>query len=136
MKLDGNFPWWHFLKMTVATSVGSIQDLRTGASLVRTWPLPIFFPRIHDSHSDRIHSSLCTVHCFDKGYVGKQSVAWKEHCVEYWLKEIHERMDRCTGRPDITGIVENDIKTTDTKKLRYSRTDTVYKRDTIVPSGQ
>ena len=42
-----------------------------------------FFPRIDDSHCDRIHSSLTTVRCFDNGYVGKQPVAWKEYCVEY-----------------------------------------------------
>ena len=46
-----------------------------------------FFPRIDDSHCDRIHSSLTAVHCFNNGYVGKQSVAWKEYCAEYWLKE-------------------------------------------------
>ena len=39
---------------------------------------PIFFPRIDDSHSDRIHSSLTTFHRF--GYVGKQPVALKEYC--------------------------------------------------------
>ena len=55
------------------------------------------FPRIDDCHFDRIHSSLTAVHCFDNGYVGKQPVAWKEYCMEYWLKELQESMDRCTG---------------------------------------
>ena len=32
---------------------------------------PIFCPRIDDSHSNRIHSSLTAVGCFDNGYVGK-----------------------------------------------------------------
>ena len=27
------------------------------------------------------------------GYVGKQPVAWKEYCAEYWLKELQEIMD-------------------------------------------
>ena len=40
--------------------------------------------------------------CFDDGYVGKQPMAWKEHCAEYWLKEVHESMDRFTGRRDVT----------------------------------
>ena len=48
----------------------------------------IFFPRIDDIHHDRIHSSLTPVSCFDKGYVGKQPVAWKEYFGEYWLKEL------------------------------------------------
>ena len=38
-------------------------------------------------------------------YVGKQPVAWKEYCVEYWLKELQESMDRCTGCCDITEIL-------------------------------
>ena len=36
--------------------------------------LPIFFPRIDDSHCDRIHSSLVAAHGFDNGYFGIQSV--------------------------------------------------------------
>ena len=31
-------------------------------------------------------------------------MAWKEYCAEYWLKELQESMDRCTGRCDITEI--------------------------------
>ena len=57
---------------------------------------------IDDSYCDRIRSSLTTVHCFNNGYVGKQPVAWKEYCAEYWLKELQEIMDRCTGHGDIT----------------------------------
>ena len=45
----------------------------------------MFFPRIDDSHCDRIHSSLIAVHCLNNGYVGKQPLAWKEFCAEYWL---------------------------------------------------
>ena len=49
--------------------------------------------------------------CFDNGYVGKQPVAWKEYCVEYWLTELQESMDRCTGHHDITEILlKNGIK--------------------------
>ena len=54
-----------------------------------------------DSHFDRSHSFL---RCLDNGYVGKQPVAWKEYCAEYWLKELQERKDRYTGRRDITKI--------------------------------
>ena len=48
---------------------------------------------------------LTAVHCFEYGYVGKQPLAWKECCAEYWLKEIQESMDWCTGHLDITGIL-------------------------------
>ena len=58
----------------------------------------IFFPRIDDSHCDTIHSSLTAVRCLDNGYVGKQSVTWKEYCAE-------ENMDRCTGWSNITEIL-------------------------------
>ena len=62
---------------------------------------------IDDSYCHRIHSSLTTVCYFDNGYryVGKQPVAWKEYYVEYWLKELQESMDRCTGFCDITEIL-------------------------------
>ena len=59
---------------------------------------------VDDSHCDKIHFSLTTVHCFDNGYVGKKQVAWEEYCAEYWLKELEESMDRCTGHHDITEI--------------------------------
>ena len=48
---------------------------------------------------------LTAVQCFDNGYVGKQPVALKEYCAEYWLKELQESMDSCTGRCDITEIL-------------------------------
>ena len=76
-------------------------------SLVRSLARPIVFPRIDDSHCDRIHSSLTAVHCFDYGYVGKQPFAWIEYCAEYWLKELQESMDRYTGCCDITEILLN-----------------------------
>ena len=67
---------------------------------------PILFPRIDDSHGDRIHYCLIAAHCFDNVYVGKQSVAWKEYChgEENWWKELQESMDRCTGRRFISEI--------------------------------
>ena len=37
--------------------------------------------------------------------VGKEPVAWKEDCAEYWIKELQESMDRCTGRRDMTEIL-------------------------------
>ena len=53
-----------------------------------------------------LHSSSPTdVHYFNNSYVGKQPVAWKEYCAKYWLKELQESMDRCTGRHDITEIL-------------------------------
>ena len=67
---------------------------------------------INDSHCDRIHSSHTAVRCFDNGYVGKQPVAWKEYCAEYWLKEHQESTDRCTGRHDITEILLKTVLNT------------------------
>ena len=32
-------------------------------------------------------------------------MAWKNYCAEYWLKELQESMDRCTGCHDITEIL-------------------------------
>ena len=29
------------------------------------------------------------INCLENGYVGKQTVALKECCAEYWLKEFH-----------------------------------------------
>ena len=55
------------------------------------------FPMINDSHCERMHSSLTSARCFDIN-LGKQPVAWKEYCAQYWLKELQESMDRCTGR--------------------------------------
>ena len=52
-----------------------------------------------------IYFSLTTLRCFDNGHVGKQPVAWKEYCAEYWLKELQESMNSCTGRCDITEIL-------------------------------
>ena len=60
--------------------------------------------RFDDSHSDRIHSSLISVHYFDNGNVGKQPVAWKEYCAEYWLKGLQESMDGHTGHHNTAEI--------------------------------
>ena len=79
--------------------------LKNRRSLIRSSAWPIFFPRIDDSHFDRIDSSLTAVHCFDSGYVVNQPVAWKEYYAEYWFKEVQESMDRCTGRRDMTEIL-------------------------------
>ena len=71
------------------SSVSSFADLRT-----------IFFPRTDDGHSP-----LTAVHSFDNKYVGKQPVTWIEYRAEYWLKELQESMDRCTGLRDVTEIL-------------------------------
>ena len=65
----------------------------------------IFFPSTDDIHCDSIHSSPIAVCCFDDGYVEKQPMALNEYFVEYWLKELQESIDRCTGRRDITEIM-------------------------------
>ena len=66
------------------SSVGSIQELRTGGPWFNLWARPIFFPRIDHCHWDRINSSFTAVHCFDNGYVGKEPVA----CAEYWFNPL------------------------------------------------
>ena len=35
---------------------------------------------LDDSHCDKIHSFLNAKQCFDDNYMGKQPVAWTEHC--------------------------------------------------------
>ena len=52
-------------------SVCSIVDLRIGGR----W----FDPQLGQ------YSFRCP--CFENGYVGKQPVAWKEYCGEYWLNK-------------------------------------------------
>ena len=83
-------------------SVDRLQGLRTGGRWFDFRLGQIFPPRIDDSHSDRMHSSLAAVHCFDNDYVEKQPVPWKEFYAEYLLKELQESMYRCTARRDIT----------------------------------
>ena len=78
----------------------SVLQTSEQESLVQSLAQPISFPRIDDSHS-----SVTAVHCFNNGYLGKQPVAWKEYCAEYWLKELQESMDRCTGHSDITEVL-------------------------------
>ena len=58
------------------SSVGSVQDLRTGGRMFNTRAWPIFFPRIDDSHCDRILSYLTAVHSFDNG--SGESSQWLE----------------------------------------------------------
>ena len=66
-------------------SVRIAQDLRTEGH----WSDP--------HHCNRIHSSLTAVHCFNNDNVGNWPVAWIEYCAEYWLEDLQESMNRCTG---------------------------------------
>ena len=84
--------------------VSSAQDLNR-RWLVRSSAQQIFFLRIDGSHCDSFHSSFTAVHCFNHGYVGKQPLAWKEYCTEYWLKEYQECMVMCTCHCNITKIL-------------------------------
>ena len=79
----------HYDKPIPCSSVSCIVDLRTGGRWFESLAQPIFSLRIDGSHCDRIHSSLTTVHCFKDGYMGKQPLAWKEYCAEYWLTFYH-----------------------------------------------
>ena len=78
------------------SSVGSMPDLRTGLWF-NPWLGQYSFRGFDNNHCSRIHYSLKAVHCFYHVYVGKQPWAWKDHCAEYWLKELQESMDRCIG---------------------------------------
>ena len=86
------------------SSVGSVADLRTGGRWFDPRP-DQYSLRGLVSHCERILSSLTAVHCFDNGYVRKQPVAWKEYCAKYWLKDLQESTDRCTGRRDTAEIL-------------------------------
>ena len=67
------------------SSVGTVQDMR----IADHWFDPLLGQySFQGSFRDRIHSPLTAVCCFDNGYVGKQPVAWKEYCSDYWLKEL------------------------------------------------
>ena len=88
-----NKPRWIVFQLFTAepySSVGSVADLWTGGRWFDPLLGPIFFPWIDDNHWDRIYSSLTSFRCFENGYVGKEPVAWKEYCAEYWLKELQE----------------------------------------------
>ena len=93
--------YWSLFSAEPNRSVGSVADLRREGRWFDPCSANIL-PKIDDSHCDRIHSSLTAVRYFDNGYVGKQPVAWKEYCAEYWLKKLQESMDKFTGRRDIT----------------------------------
>ena len=98
------------------SSVDSVADLRNGGR----WSIPGSANILSDSHCDRIYSSLAAVRCFDNGYVGKQQVVRKEYCAEYWLKELHKSMDRCTLRRDITEILLKTLKTPYNQSINHS----------------
>ena len=66
-----------------SSSVCSVADLRTGDSLFDPRLGQYSFRGLMILIFDRTHFSLTAVCCFDNGYVGKQPVVWKEHCVEY-----------------------------------------------------
>ena len=78
--------------------VGSFVDLRIGGPWFDPWLCQYSFRGLMIVIATGfINSPLTTVHCFNNRYVGKQAMAWEEYCAEYWLKELQESMDRCTG---------------------------------------
>ena len=91
--------------MVVPSPIGSVSYFRTGGRWFDSRLGQYAFPMIDDCHCDRIHSSLNAVRSFDNSYVGKQPVAWKGCCAEYWLKELQESMDRYPGRRDMTEML-------------------------------
>ena len=89
------------------SSVGSVADLRTGGR----W----FDPRVSQYSFRGLMRVIATgfiplSRCFDNGYVGKQPFGLERILYQlYWLKELQESMDRCTGRRAVTEIL---LKTT------------------------
>ena len=63
--------------LAAVVPVGIIHGMRTGRSNI-----PIFFPRIDDSHFNMFHTSLTAVRCFEDGNVGKQ-LGRNIYCMEY-----------------------------------------------------
>ena len=57
------------------------------------------------------------VDCFDNGYVGKQPVAWKGYCAEYWLQELQKSMDSCTCCYMTEILLKMALNTTQKKPL-------------------
>ena len=58
--------------------------------------------------------------------LGKQPVDWKKFCADYWLKELQESMDRCTGRRDITEILSKTaLNTVQSYNQSFLRGETV-----------
>ena len=78
--------------------MGATTASRTSARCSRSTNTAMTIPTIN------ITTTPYAFHYFHNGYVGKQPVAWKEYCSEYWLKELQESMDMCTGCRNITEI--------------------------------
>ena len=82
--------------MVVAQSV-AFADLRTGG--------PCFDLRLGQYFFRGLMVVIATGLIFLIAVRCCKPVAWKEYCLEYWLKELKESMDRCTGRCGITEIL-------------------------------
>ena len=78
-KLKSNF----FRRQINGGSDSSILDLRTGGPRFGSRTQPMFFPRIDDSHCDRIQSSFTWMIVMMMVVSGKQPVAWEEYFAEY-----------------------------------------------------
>ena len=100
--------WWFYTYHTAVphSSVDSVVDLRIGGHRFDPWLGQYSFQGLMIIIATGFILSLTAVRCFDNGYVeSSHAVPGKEYCAKYWLKELQETMDRCTGHPDITGIL-------------------------------
>ena len=87
-----------------SSSVGTVEDLRTGRRWFDSLAGPIFYPRINNTHGDRIHSYLSPVSIVSS-MVMLESIQWLgKNIVHRWLKELQERVNWCTGGCDMTEI--------------------------------
>ena len=71
--------------------------------ILKNCPSP--FPPSPTAQSVVLHTWEQEVHCFDNGYVGKQPLAWKEYCAEYWLKELQDSMNSGTSHRNLTEML-------------------------------
>ena len=113
------------------SSVGSVADLRTG----HRW----FDSRL-SQYSFRELMTVTAVRCFDNGYVGKQPVAWKEYCAEYWFKGLQESMAMCTGRRDKNEImlktVLNTIRSISPEQRFYVSAIQIFRKEKKKTAGK
>ena len=103
-----NIPLFLLLHSEPHSSVGSVADLRKGGR---------WFDSRFGQYSFRvlmvvIATGFTPLSPLSVANVGKQTVAWKEYCAEFWLKELQESMDMCTGRRDITEILLKTVLNT------------------------
>ena len=107
------------------SSVGSTQNLRTGDPWFDPWLGQYSFLGIDDSPCNRIHSSLTTVHFHHNGYTGKQPVAWKEYCAEYWVTLYQTQTYEILDRSKLKAFADNNLNIAKMIIILYDRVENI-----------